>query len=948
MSFCRNCGCQLTYENDFCPRCRKPTNYTYSELVFAAIGGDSSATSALYKRTYKEKYYIAFKYMKNKDDAEDVLQDAYVRAFGHLSSLTDKEGFPYWLSTIVANTAKNALKKKKPELFQDTIYENDEGEETDPLLSVEDVKRTACPEENLLAKDRAQLIQELMSSLNEEQQICIMMYYLEEMKVKDIASALDINENTVKSRLFQARKALTQKGEDMKKKGYVFSVAPLPLLIRLFFSERFSFLRNAPVLPPVPREPFTSAGGYRPAPSPRVSAGQPAPSSHMPAGRPAPAPRVSPSQPPYIKPAPQTVANAIAGTAADTVGKSAATAVGVKTGTGILASLGGKIAVGILSAVVLGGAVFGGIKAAPYILDVSNDSSKIVQEEDVSTEESSSINNENAEEESSPELSHPQTEQQEQEAQQEQLEEQNSESSSSNQDKSTEITIAQAQAILPVYQAYKEILGDYKDSLGQKIITDPYPVEATYSDLSDEGSIAFYDVWGDGIKEMIFCSCEVDYGWLRPSFYCVTSSDGQIYYLTDNGLSSLETGAALTNNNAALQHKFCVFSIYAPSKGKGLYLDLNMDKYLAMPTGDISDPRTAMQIERIHTDFTYAYDPTTVYYSHGYGFSGDLEKITQEQYDEYMEDFTSHRGTLLLTTTNAEESIGMNYEEAIAFLDGEISQLNAILNRAAVPSQNSQKETSEEAGSNSSESEASTSKREGYTTQDLPYPWGDDIVHKILDVVIDGETLLESAEKGKGLDWLTTYYYKAMKNREQGTNFGVWLMDVGYHEAKAAGWGLAWLQACSQSQETKAYVSEVTASSELDESDIGIDHSADMICDGSLMNAWCEGVSGYGIDEWVQLKLGQGFAIDSMEFNMGYQKSSELYYANGRPAEILIVFDEGDGNTTSETVILEDMLGAQTITFDTIHYAETVTIYIKSVYEGTTYEDTVISEVSFN
>ena len=173
-------------------------------------------------------------------------------------------------------------------------------------------------------------------------------------------------------------------------------------------------------------------------------------------------------------------------------------------------------------------------------------------------------------------------------------------------------------------------------------------------------------------------------------------------------------------------------------------------------------------------------------------------------------------------------------------------------------------------------------------------------------------------------------------------------MDVGYHEAKAAGWGLAWLQACSQSQETRAYVSEVTASSELDESDIGIDHSADMICDGSLMNAWCEGVSGYGIDEWVQLKLGQGFAIDSMEFNMGYQKSSELYYANGRPAEILIVFDEGDGNTTSETVILEDMLGAQTITFDTIHYAETVTIYIKSVYEGTTYEDTVISEVSFN
>ena len=63
--------------------------------------------------------------MKNKEAAEDVLQDAYLKAFTNLKKLQEPEAFEKWLGVIVANTAKNALAKKNPVLFTDLTVNGD-------------------------------------------------------------------------------------------------------------------------------------------------------------------------------------------------------------------------------------------------------------------------------------------------------------------------------------------------------------------------------------------------------------------------------------------------------------------------------------------------------------------------------------------------------------------------------------------------------------------------------------------------------------------------------------------------------------------------------------------------------------------------------------------------------------------------------------------------------
>jgi RNA polymerase sigma factor (sigma-70 family) len=82
-------------------------------LVASALAGNQEGYDFLYQSTYQKKFFIAKKYMGNDMDAQDVLQDAYVQAFTKLNTLQDYQKFPNWFGMIVANTAKNALQKKK-------------------------------------------------------------------------------------------------------------------------------------------------------------------------------------------------------------------------------------------------------------------------------------------------------------------------------------------------------------------------------------------------------------------------------------------------------------------------------------------------------------------------------------------------------------------------------------------------------------------------------------------------------------------------------------------------------------------------------------------------------------------------------------------------------------------------------------------------------------------
>lgn len=208
---------------------------TYTEAINLARAGEERGYGFLYEKTYKSKYYLALQYMKNEEEAEDVLQEAYIKAFSKLDTLENPEAFQGWLGMIVANTAKNMLAKKRPLLFSDLAVD-DEGEAFE--YQIEDDDLEVQPELSYTRQETKELVHELIDSLSEEQRLCILMFHIEGIPISEIARAMDCSENTVKSRLNYGRKNLRMKAEDLQKKGYkLYSVAPLPLFLMLLRSE---------------------------------------------------------------------------------------------------------------------------------------------------------------------------------------------------------------------------------------------------------------------------------------------------------------------------------------------------------------------------------------------------------------------------------------------------------------------------------------------------------------------------------------------------------------------------------------------------------------------------------------------------------------------------------------------------------------------------------------
>ena len=132
----------------------------YAEAVASALAGNQEGYDFLYQSTYQKKFFIAKKYMGNDMDAQDVLQDAYVQAFTKLNTLQDYQKFPNWFGMIVANTAKNALKKKKMLFFSDLEGVNEEGEAME--LNIMDTDASRQPEIAYTEKETQEMVHEML------------------------------------------------------------------------------------------------------------------------------------------------------------------------------------------------------------------------------------------------------------------------------------------------------------------------------------------------------------------------------------------------------------------------------------------------------------------------------------------------------------------------------------------------------------------------------------------------------------------------------------------------------------------------------------------------------------------------------------------------------------------------------------------------------------------
>lgn len=162
----------------------------YCEAVALAKQGREEGYRFLYETTYKSKYYLALQYMKDEDAAQDVLQEAYMRAFSRLDMLEQPEAFSGWLGKIVGNTAKNMLQKKNPLLFSEMAEEE---EDVPFLYEQEDESPEYQPELSYTRRETQELVHEMIDALSEEQRVCILMYEIEGIPIREIAAALNLS-----------------------------------------------------------------------------------------------------------------------------------------------------------------------------------------------------------------------------------------------------------------------------------------------------------------------------------------------------------------------------------------------------------------------------------------------------------------------------------------------------------------------------------------------------------------------------------------------------------------------------------------------------------------------------------------------------------------------------------------------------------------------------------
>lgn len=173
------------------------------DLITKAAEGDRGAFEMIYRETSGFVYNIALGVVRNTADADDVTQEVYIRVYRNLKGFGFRSALKTWLYRITMNAALNACKRREREAeksVHDEVALEQASVEPAQGASVEDGEK----------RDK---VAELLGVLTPDHRACIVLREIEGLSYEQIADALHININTVRTRLKRAREALMERRE---------------------------------------------------------------------------------------------------------------------------------------------------------------------------------------------------------------------------------------------------------------------------------------------------------------------------------------------------------------------------------------------------------------------------------------------------------------------------------------------------------------------------------------------------------------------------------------------------------------------------------------------------------------------------------------------------------------------------------------------------------------
>lgn len=177
------------------------------EIIQKVLDGDNDAFGLLVEKYQTKVYNLALRMSGNEDDAFDLSQEAFLRAWRNLGSFQFESAFSTWLFRLTSNVCLDFLRARKRKATVSLTVTDDEDGETQ--LELRDPAKT--PEEALLAAEDRRLLTQALNELPAVQRQILTMRAIDDLSYAQIAEILQIEEGTVKSRLSRARAALRNK-----------------------------------------------------------------------------------------------------------------------------------------------------------------------------------------------------------------------------------------------------------------------------------------------------------------------------------------------------------------------------------------------------------------------------------------------------------------------------------------------------------------------------------------------------------------------------------------------------------------------------------------------------------------------------------------------------------------------------------------------------------------
>jgi len=168
----------------------------YINLV---IGGDSHAFAVLVDRYKNFVFTLSIKMLQNREEAEEVAQDVFIKVYRSLQKFKTESKFSTWLYRITYNTCLDRMRSKKRNTLVFS-FDHFAEDEVVSLINVLDM---------IEERERKQMIQKCLDLLPAEDSFLLTLYYFQENSLKEISKIMSINENNLKIKLFRSRRRLT-------------------------------------------------------------------------------------------------------------------------------------------------------------------------------------------------------------------------------------------------------------------------------------------------------------------------------------------------------------------------------------------------------------------------------------------------------------------------------------------------------------------------------------------------------------------------------------------------------------------------------------------------------------------------------------------------------------------------------------------------------------------